>query len=41
MKTLIDTKLAHRSTHILTLNVADFARYDGITPISPSDVLAG
>ena len=33
--------LAHGVTHILTLNAADFARYQGITPVSPSDVLAG
>jgi predicted nucleic acid-binding protein len=27
-------------THILTLNVADFARYQGIVPVTPKDVVA-
>ena len=31
--------LAHGVIHILTLNVSDFARYQGIVPVSPSEVL--
>jgi predicted nucleic acid-binding protein len=31
---------AHGLTHVLTLNAADFARYAGITPLTPADVLA-
>lgn len=30
---------AHGVTHILTLNVSDFARYQGITPVTPQEVL--
>jgi predicted nucleic acid-binding protein len=30
---------AHGITHLLTLNGADFARYPGITPLAPADVL--
>lgn len=30
---------AHGITHILTLNSSDFARYDGITPITPQQLL--
>jgi len=30
---------AYGITNILTLNAADFARYPGITPLSPQDVL--
>jgi predicted nucleic acid-binding protein len=33
--------LANGVEGILTLNASDFARYEGITPVSPSDVLAG
>lgn len=28
----------HRVTHILTLNVTDFNRFDGLTPVHPSEV---
>lgn len=31
--------LAHGITHILTLNPADFARYDGITPVTPQQIV--
>ena len=31
--------LAHGISHILTLNACDFTRYQGIVPVSPSDVL--
>jgi predicted nucleic acid-binding protein len=31
--------LAHGVTHLLTLNTADFARYDGITPVTPQEIL--
>ena len=30
--------LAHGVTHILTLNPRDFARYDGITPVTPQEI---
>jgi predicted nucleic acid-binding protein len=30
---------AHGITHLLTLNAADFARYPGITPWTPQDLL--
>ena len=30
--------LAHGVTHILTLNPGDFARYDGITPVTPQEI---
>jgi predicted nucleic acid-binding protein len=30
---------AYGITHIVTLNTADFARYPGITALSPQDVL--
>ncbi len=29
---------AHGISHILTLNVADFSRFDGITPVHPDSV---
>jgi len=31
--------LAHGVTHLLTLNPTDFARYDGITPVTPQEIL--
>jgi len=31
--------LAHGVTHLLTLNGGDFARYQGITPVSPAEVV--
>ena len=31
--------LAHNVTHILTLNPDDFSRYQGITPVTPHDIL--
>jgi predicted nucleic acid-binding protein len=31
--------LAHGITHILTLNPDDFARYEGITPMTPSEAI--
>ncbi|MDO8585576.1 MAG: type II toxin-antitoxin system VapC family toxin [Armatimonadota bacterium] len=31
---------AHGVGHLITLNVGDFARYQDITPLTPSDVLA-
>lgn len=31
--------LAHGVTHILTLNPQDFARYEGITPVTPAEVV--
>jgi predicted nucleic acid-binding protein len=31
--------LAHNVTNILTLNPDDFSRYQGITPVTPSEVL--
>lgn len=31
--------LAHGVTHILTLNSTDFARYDGITPVTPQEIV--
>jgi predicted nucleic acid-binding protein len=30
--------LAHGVTHLLTLNADDFARYDGITPVTPQEI---
>ena len=44
MRYLIDTNVllrwshADSPDHALTFNVADFARYEGITPVAPSDV---
>jgi predicted nucleic acid-binding protein len=35
---LIALMLVHGATHILTLNVADFGRYQGITAFSPQSV---
>jgi predicted nucleic acid-binding protein len=32
--------LANRMSNILTINVADFARYPGIVAVSPADVVA-
>jgi len=32
--------LAHGVTHLLTLNPTDFSRYEGITPVTPAEVLA-
>ena len=32
--------LAHGVTHILTLNPTDFARYQDITPVTPSEALS-
>jgi len=31
--------LAHGVTHLVTLNPTDFTRYDGITPVTPQDIL--
>lgn len=31
--------LAHGVTHLVTLNAGDFARYDGVTPVSPEEML--
>jgi len=31
--------LAHGITQILTLNAADFARYDGIAPVTPQEIV--
>lgn len=31
--------LAHGITHILTLNPTDFVRYEGITPVTPQEIL--
>lgn len=31
--------LAHSVTHLLTLNPTDFTRYDGITPVTPQEIL--
>ena len=31
--------LAHGVTHILTLNSADFARYSGVTAVTPQEIL--
>ena len=31
--------LAHGVTHILTLNPTDFARYSGITAVTPQEIL--
>ena len=31
--------LAHGVTHILTLNPQDFARYEGITPVTPGEIV--
>ena len=31
----------HGITHVLTLNSADFARYTGITSVSPDEILSG
>jgi predicted nucleic acid-binding protein len=37
---LVAAMLAHGLTHILTLNGADFLRFDGITAVHPSAVLS-
>lgn len=37
---IVALMLAHGLTHILTLNGSVFARYQGITPVSPADILA-
>jgi len=31
---------SHGISHILTLNTDDFARYQGVTPVSPAEVIA-
>ena len=31
---------SHGISHILTLNTSDFARYQGVTPVSPAEVIA-
>jgi predicted nucleic acid-binding protein len=36
---IVALMLAHGVTHILTLNPSDFARYAGITALTPQDVL--
>ncbi|MGC1415296.1 MAG: PIN domain-containing protein [Candidatus Acidiferrum sp.] len=35
---LAATMCVHRVSHILTLNVADFSRFDGLTPLHPEAV---
>jgi hypothetical protein len=37
---LVAFMLAHGLTHVLTLNAADFARYPGIIPVAPGEILA-
>lgn len=37
---LVALMLAHQITHILTLNPTHFARYQGITPVTPSEALS-
>lgn len=32
--------IAHGVTHLLTLNPTDFARYDGITPVTPQEIVS-
>jgi predicted nucleic acid-binding protein len=34
---IVALMLAHNITHLITLNIADFARYDGIVPVVPSE----
>jgi predicted nucleic acid-binding protein len=36
---LVALMLAHQITHILTLNPDYFSRYQGITPVTPTEVL--
>jgi len=36
---IVALMLAHNVTHLLTLNSADFARYAGITTLTPQDIL--
>lgn len=31
--------LAHGVTHLLTLNPTDFTRYNGITPVTPQEII--
>jgi hypothetical protein len=35
---LVAAMLVHGVSHILTLNVADFGRYDGITVVPPDGI---
>jgi predicted nucleic acid-binding protein len=37
---LVALTLANGIAHILTTNVADFARYSGITPVSPASIVS-
>jgi len=37
---IVALMLTHNVTHLLTLNGGDFARYQDITPLTPSDVLS-
>jgi predicted nucleic acid-binding protein len=37
---LVSFMAAHGLTHLLTLNVADFARFPAVTAMTPSDVIA-
>ena len=34
---IVALMLAHDVTHLITLNVDDFARYDGIVPVMPAE----
>jgi predicted nucleic acid-binding protein len=37
---LVASMVVHGITHILTLNVPDFARYAEVTPVHPQQVVA-